>query len=320
MPVRCKKMKPLKFLSVQCSDLLAYLMLPLLSLLMPGGASRKLLAHASGWSWLLSGELKACLTQAVRFVNIDREGDWLRRARLVMLLEARDLAMLMWGRRGTVLSEIEGCERISDAKDQVLVGMHWGPSIAILALIEKADQRPLLVFRSVESSILKQRPFFWMYLVYSVRYIRKACGERAITIKGAGARLREELPRPGTSVVVLDAPPAPGRSTLDGRVAGHAVRFNAGFPEILEASGRQYRFYAISLKPGMSGLRALELGETREPGRELIPDYCGFLERHLLEDSAQWRIWQVAGQFFVARDESAAKPAASDEPGLTKPV
>lgn len=308
-----KNMKLFKSLSVQFSDLLAYLLIPVLSLLIPGGASRRLLARASNWQWLLSTELDACLQQARKFVEVDDEVAWLQRARLVMLLEARDLSLLMWGRRKTVFSEISGIEQLTNGKDSVLIGMHWGPSIAILSLLEDLGQEPLLVFRAVERSILRHRPFFWLYLVRSVRHIRQCCGNRAITIRGAGKRLAEELPRPGTSVVVLDAPPAPGRSTLDGIVAGHAVRFNAGFPEILEKSGRKYLFYAISLLPGNSGLRELTLGEPREPGSELISDYCRYLEHHLASDSAQWRIWQVAGQFFVSPSQ-----AGNSDPSINK--
>ncbi|MBT8061475.1 MAG: hypothetical protein KJO85_02255 [Gammaproteobacteria bacterium] len=308
-------MKPLKSLSVQCSDLLAYLLIPLLSLLIPGRASRKLVRSASHWSWLLAGELRVSLRQAANYVDIEDHAQWLQRARMVMLLEARDLGLLMLGRQTTVFSEIAGSAQLSQARDRVLIGMHWGPSIAILALLKHLDQRPLLVFRSVERSILRQRPFFWLYLVLSVRHIRKMCGDRAITIRGAGARLAEELPRPGTSVVVLDAPPAPGRSTLIGTVAGHRVKFNAGFPEILKASGRNYHFYAITLQPGDSGLRQLELGAACSPGDALIEDYCRYLEDHLLADSAQWRIWQVAGQFFVARP-GAKTTKAADEASL----
>ena len=133
-----------------------------------------------------------------------------------------------------------------------------------------------------------------------MRYIRKTCGERAITIKGAGAELKRELPQPGTSVVVLDAPPAPGRSTIDGRVLGQAVKFNAGFPGILDESGREYLFYAISLKQGDSMLRTLELTAPKRPVSQerLISDYCDFMTAKIRRDSAQWRIWTVANQFF----------------------
>ena len=107
-------------------------------------------------------------------------------------------------------------------------------------------------------------------------------------------------------MVVLDAPPAPGRSTLNGTVLGQPVRFNAGFPDILAASGRKYLFYAISLRPGNDGSRMLELEMENTPGDTLMDEYCRYLGAHLAEDSAQWRIWQVAGQFFQH---------ASSEPG-----
>ena len=296
-------MKLLKSLSVQLSDLLVFLLIPYVSLLLPATVSRALVVRASGWRWLLSRDAEESLAWAVEYTAIADQAEWKRRWRLVVMLEARDLALLMWGRRSAVFGEIEAAELIECARDCVLVGMHWGPSIAILSLLRSRDLGPLLVYRPVQRDIFRQRPWYYLFLARSVRYIRNTCGGRAITIRGAGQRLREELARPGASVVVLDAPPAPGRSTIEGTVLGRTVRFNAGFPEILEASGRPYCHYAISLQAGLTGLRQLELEgpQAMESRSEFMQRYCARLDAHLRADPAQWRIWSAAGQFFVGQ-------------------
>ncbi|NND45432.1 MAG: hypothetical protein HKN58_08915 [Xanthomonadales bacterium] len=291
----------MKSLSVQLSDLLVYLLIPGIALLLPARASRALLLRLAAWDWLLAHDAEDCCARAADYTAIEQPQEWKRRWRLVVMLEARDLVLLTWGRRRSVFAEIEGAEEVAATRDSVLVGMHWGPSIAILSLLNHHGLEPLLVYRPVEREIRRVRPFYHGFLVRSVRYIRKTCGSRAITIRGAGARLREELARPGTSVVVLDAPPAPGRSTIDGTVLGRPVRFNAGFPGILSESGRPYFNYAISLQPGDSGLRRLDLeGPASVQSEEaFMAGYCDFLDRHIRADSAQWRIWQVAEQFFT---------------------
>jgi hypothetical protein len=274
--------------------------MPAISLLIPAAVSRKLINGMSSWAWLLSADAQECLSGAAEYTSITDIVKWKRRWRLVVMLEVRDLALLSWGRAKAVFDEIEGAQNIEQARDKVLVGMHWGPSIAILSLLQSRGLKPLLVYRPVERSILKVRPFLYFFLKRSVRYIHRTCGDqRAITIKGAGAALRRELPLPGTSVVVLDAPPAPNRSTIDGTVMGHKVKFNAGFPEILRESGREYQFYAITLNNNDT-LRTLELMPpvTSESPQQLLENYCEFLGTHIRSDSAQWRIWQVAGQFF----------------------
>ena len=306
-------MKPLNFLSRHFSDLLVYLLVPMVALFLPAPASRALVRWMSGWQWLLAGEAHESLLSAEKYIPIANANSWKQRWRLTVILEVRDLGLLMWGRRNAVFSEIAGVEQIEQCRDRVLIGMHWGPSIAILSLLESRGMKPLLVFRPVERSIFRVRPWYYLFLVRSVCYIEQTCGERAITIKGAGAALKKELPLPGTSVVVLDAPPAPGRSTIDGHVVGHAVKFNAGFPEILEASGREYHFYAISLVEGPSALRILELTSAKKPEsrEQLIGEYCSYLGEHIRRDSAQWRIWQVAGQFFqttAKADKSTGQP------------
>jgi hypothetical protein len=302
-------MKPQNSLAKNTSDLVVYCLLPAISVLIPASFSRKLIALMSSWSWLLSSDASECFKEAAKYISISNQRDWKCRWRLVVMLEVRDLALLSCGRSKSVFNEIEGSENIEVARDKVLVGMHWGPSIAILSLLQSAGLKPLLVYRPVERSIFEVRPFLYFFLKRSVRYIHRTCGEqRAITIKGAGAALRRELPMPGSSVVVLDAPPAPGRSTIGGTVLGHTVKFNAGFPEILIESGREYLFYAITLND-KDMLRSLELMPPKVPksSQQLIGDYCEFLSTHIQADSAQWRIWQVAGQFFQS--------AANDETG-----
>jgi hypothetical protein len=300
-------MKALTNLSRQFSDLLVYFIVPVFALVMPAAVSRFVIVRISSWTWLLSAEALESCQQAAKYTVIENQQEWMRRWRLVVMLEVRDLNLMMWGRRAAVFREISGAADIDRTRDSVLIGMHWGPSIAILSLLQSRGLNPLLVYRPVERSILKQRPWYYFFLNKSVRYIQKTCGDRAITIKGAGSELKRELPMPGTSVVVLDAPPAPGRSTIDGTVLDQRVKFNAGFHGILEESGRAYHFYAISLKPDNSALRVLELTSSKYPQSQtqLIDDYCEFLSRHIRGDSAQWRIWQVAGQFFQSME---AKP------------
>lgn len=295
---------------LQISDLLVYVLLPVAAFLMPAAVSRRLVSRVASWNWVLRSEADASLTHASKYTRIDDEQEWKRRWRTVVLLDARDLYLLTWGRSEAVLSEISGRERIVEARDRVIVGMHWGPGIAILKLLESEGMSPLLVYRKVERDIRAIRPFYYAFLSKAIRYIEQHCGARAIPVRGASDALRQKLPMPGTSIVVLDAPPTPGRSTIEGEVLGWPVGFNAGFPDILKESGREHHLFAISLQPGPGALKILELTDPRPAGSagELIREYCAFLEQHLEADSAQWRIWQVADQFFRPRVAATEEP------------
>lgn len=297
---------------LQISDFLAYVLLPVAALCLPAASSRWLVGRVAGWNWVLRDEADASYAHAAKYTRIGDEQEWKQRWRTVALLDARDLYLLTGGRSRTVIGEIEGRERIEQARDRVLVGMHWGPAIAILKLLHSHGMQPLLVYRRVERDILRSRPFYYLFLRKAVRYIERTCGERAVPVRGASDALRRRLPMPGTSIVVLDAPPTPGRSTIAGEVLGWPVLFNAGFPDILRESGREHQFFAISLQPGAAALKILDMTDPRPAGSSgaLIREYCAFLGRHLGEDSAQWRIWQVADQFFQAEVTEQAERGA----------
>ena len=103
-------MKMLKFLSRHFSDLVVYLVVPMVSVLLPASWSRKLIVWLSSWQWLLSAEANESHSRAAKYTAIEDRQEWLQRWRLVVILEVRDLSMMAWGRDRSVFREIEGAD------------------------------------------------------------------------------------------------------------------------------------------------------------------------------------------------------------------
>ena len=290
----------MKAIRRQLVDFIVYLLLPLVSILLPAAWSRALLARSSNLDWLLSEEAEAAWASAVLFVDVADEKVWKARWKQVEMLDVRDMYMMSFGRTRSVLGEIECDTPLEVVKDRVMIGMHWGPSISILKLLQLAGLDPALPFRRPEKQILRIRPFFYLYVALAARHIVKTMAERAVPIGGAGKVLREMMDQPGSVIVVMDAPPRKGRPTLNATVLGKSAIFDAGFPAILADNEKEYVFYALSLQAGGLVRKQLELEgpfSSRE-AQEFIHKYAGFLDRHLSSDPAQWRIWHAAGQMF----------------------
>jgi hypothetical protein len=309
-------------LAQQLSDLVCYLLLPLVSLFLPARASRALIARLSRWDWLMAGYGATVYAQASRFTQTGDPRAWRSRWRQVELLDSRDLWYLTFGRKRSVFREVEGADGLESARGRVLIGMHWGPAISILRLLADRGLKPSLIYREEPLAMLFRRPFFWLFLRLSVREIRKACAGREIRVGGAGGKLARRLEEDGADIVVLDAPPVQGRSVLEGEVLGRRALFNAGFPGLLARSGKEYLYYAMNLAADGSVTKSLELGP---PGRVVSDDpqrdesaflaaYCHHLGEHLGRDSAQWRIWEVAPQFFPDAGDSVSVPAPAPAP------
>ena len=290
----------MKAIRRQLVDFIVYLLLPLVSILLPAAWSRALLARSSNLDWLLSEEAEAAWASAVLFVDVADEKVWKARWKQVEMLDVRDMYMMSFGRTRSVLGEIECDTPLEVVKDRVMIGMHWGPSISILKLLQLAGLDPALPFRRPEKQILRIRPFFYLYVALAARHIVKTMAERAVPIGGAGKVLREMMDQPGSVIVVMDAPPRKGRPTLNATVLGKSAIFDAGFPAILADNEKEYVFYALSLQAGGLVRKQLELEgpfSSRE-AQDFIHKYAGFLDRHLSSDPAQWRIWHAAGQMF----------------------
>lgn len=290
----------MKAFSRQLVDFIVYLALPLVSVFIPVAWSRALLARASNFDWVLKPEAEAAWSGVNDHVDGGDELVWKARWKQVEMLDVRDLYLMSFGRTTSVLNEVECDTPIETAKDTVLIGMHWGPSISILKLLQVAGLNPALPWRRPGKEIFRTRPFYYIFLSLAARHIVKTMGDRAVPIGGAGKVLRAMMNEPGTVIVVMDAPPREGRAMLRADVLGKSAVFDAGFPNILADKQKSYVFYALSLQPGGYVRKKLELEGpfTSSEAQEFLNNYAGFLDRHLANDPAQWRIWHVAGQFW----------------------
>lgn len=287
-------------MSQQLADLFTYLLVPGLAVFVPASFSRWILRGVSHWQWYLAEAADAAYQGAKNFVEVEDEVAFKRRWKQVEMLDVRDLYMILCGRSKAVLAEIESNVDIELVRDRVIIGMHWGPSISILKLLQVSGLDPAIPFRPPEKEILRIRPFYYLFSTMAARYMVKTMGDRAVPVGGAGKVLRALMDQTGSVIVVMDAPPMEGRPTLNSTVLGKNAIFNAGFPAILADKEKQYVFYAISLRAGETILKELELEGpfSSNDAQDFLQNYARFLERHMTSDPAQWRIWQAAQQFL----------------------
>jgi len=283
----------------QSIDLIVYLAVPLLSVVLPLAWSRALLARVSKFEWILADEAQGAYSSAAEFVVIDDEMAWKTRWKRVEMLDVRDLYLSRFGRAAAVLGEIESNTPLDIIKGRFLIGMHWGPSISILKLLQAAGLAPAMSFRQPEKGLSRSRPIYYLFAAMAARYIIKTMNVPSAAA-ASGKVMRSMMGQAGTAMVAMDAPPTEGRSTLTATVLGREATFDAGFPVILADKKREYVFYAMTLGAGDSMGKRLELQGpfSATETDEFLQNYASFLDRHLASDPAQWRIWQAAGQFW----------------------
>lgn len=284
----------------QATDLLAYVLFPVLSLFTTGAFSRRVLRRISGWNWLLAEDADLAFRGARKHLDIADSVAWKRRWKQVELLDVRDLYMMLFGRARSVVDEIQRPENLEIARDRVLVGMHWGPAISILKLLDESGLRPAFPYRPAEPELRRSRPFYYLFCSLATRYLERTLGKRAIPVGGAGRILQGMLTEPGCICVLMDAPPMEGRPAISKPVLGVEASFNQGFPALLASCRKEYVLYAMNLSEDGSIRKKLELEGpfTVENPDMFLDRYAEFLDRHLGRDSPHWRIWRAGHQFW----------------------
>lgn len=295
------------WISRQCSDLLAYVLFPCLSVLSPASFSRRVLCRISTWENLLAVDVNLALGGARKHLDIVDESAWKKRWKQVELLDVRDLYMMLFGRARSVLGEIEYPADFEMARNRVMVGMHWGPAISILKLLANAGMRPTFPYRPAERELLRHRPFYYLFCSLSVRYLSRTLKDRAVTTGGAGKVLQGLLEVPGSICVLMDAPVQKGRQAMTRELLGTAAAFNTGFPAMFVERGKEYVLYAMNLSDDGTARKKLEFQGPFRAGDtgEYMDNYAKFLDQHLSADSCQWRIWRAEHQVWAESARSA---------------
>lgn len=284
----------------QLSDFLAYVLIPVASVVTPAGFSRRMLRRASAWNWLLRADAEQAYSGAAKHLDIADPQGWKRRWKQVEMLDVRDLFMMLSGRGRSVMNEIDCPPNLEICRDRVMVGMHWGPAISILKRLAESGLRPAFPFRPPEPELRRLRPFYYLFCRLATVYLSRTLAERAVPVGGAGKVLQRMLDEPGSICVLMDAPPMEGRPFMTRKLLGADASFNVGFPSMLADKRKEYVLYAMNLAGDGSVRKKLELDGPFQAEHidEFLDRYAAFLDRHLSEDSPHWRIWRAEHQFW----------------------
>lgn len=281
----------------QIGDLLAYILLPLVTVLLPFRTGDALVRSIAYRGWLLNGRSRTFAAAAGNFVSMDEPENWKARWRLVELSDARDAWYCFFGRSHALVKSVDHVE-LSDARGAVLVGAHWGIGLRALVVFRHAGLQPRFVYRRVERDILRFAPFQYLYLKILVRCIRRVCGKRSIEVPGARRAFESALGEEGSPVILLDAPAMNPDTALKTRVLDRTVALNRDGARLLAEKDVQCLFYALGVK--WEGKARLDRSEPFAPlsAAKLVQAYGDFLTGLLEADGAQWRLWHAAPQFF----------------------
>ena len=282
----------------QIGDFLTYLLLPLLCVLLPYRWGQGLLAQIAGRGWLLQSRSELALQQAQLYISVENPARWLRQWRLVEMMEARDLWLCVFGRAHSISRRIRIQDLPKPETGLVLLGMHYGPTAIVLQMFQDAGLAPRFVYRSIEAELWRLVPFQWLYSKLNVRYIRQSCQGRDIAVPGARSKLAAALHEPGTPVILLDAPVTRAGGSIHARVVGIDTEFSGEGSQLLIDGAARCVHYWMETSDNGERLLRFQPSEPVQTAEQLIQEFAGLMSARLVENSAHWRLWHAAGQFF----------------------
>ena len=238
------------------------------------------------------------LQAATPYVDIAEGEAWKYRWRLAELSDARDMWYCLLGRSGALSAHLQCGGLPAPETGLVLVGAHWGTGLRALVAFRQARLQPRFVYRKVERAILRAAPFQYLYLKGLVVCIDRLSAGRAIEVPGARRAFQAALTEPGSPVILLDAPALNPGVSMCASVLDRQAEFNRNGAAVLAEGGARCVFYSSGVSASGEAELECTTAASCNNAERLMQDYGAFLTRLLHRDSAQWRLWHAAPQFF----------------------
>ena len=115
---------------------------------------------------------------------------------------------------------------------------------------------------------------------------------------GARGKIEAALTEPGTPLILLDAPMARAGQSFLVQVLGVKTEFSGEGSQLLVDRGARCVYYWMEVSD--TGERLLRFMPSSGPptAELLIQEFADQLSARLQHNSAHWRLWHAADQFF----------------------
>lgn len=225
------------------------------------------------------------------------DADWQRRRLLVAALDRQDNMARLLHRAIAAPDrlEVRGCW---PGGRFIALGMHWGAGFPALEHLLRAGHKPAFVYRPENPSELES----WPDRCYDRLHLRALKGfGNSICVGGAYRRIIDALEAGCVPVVLFDAPPTTGSSSLMVVNGAYRLRLRAALFRLIVDQAVNCVFFRCGYQTGCPG-RLLEIGSPvrSDDPKALAEAAADFMLKTLREDSAQWHLWPMADALLAS--------------------
>jgi hypothetical protein len=283
--------------------------IPLAAALLPRRAGFALLARAAASDRVRHACEAQALENAKRLIGVlpaidgvDPRIDgraWLRDWKLLQFVDNADLFLSATRGERWIVRNVDVLGAWPTRSPFLALSSHWGAGLWALREMRRAGHRARFLLLRVDRDALAADRAYLAYIGARIRAVERATGAPVIYTGGAASEI-DAAWRKGTAVVALcDAPPPPGRSTLDGHAGRLAFTMPSGLMR-LACERRMPVVWFAARVDRRTGRRRLEIETARvyaDP-RSMADSIAARLAALIASDSAAWHMWPYASQLI----------------------
>lgn len=258
-------------------------------------AGRVLLDRAARWQRLYRAEVAAMTTGHRLLTGREDPAGLARRLRRQLLME----------HAGCLRSRLLGSRRAARAVSRVqgawpadgpflAFGFHRAGGFAVLDHLAAAGHAPVFLHTPAQEGTAVDR---WLGRLESRQLARLGRGE-LLTTGGSYGRIRELLGGGRVVVALVDAPPAPGQSTVALEILGHAMRLRDGLFRLAAEAGVPVVFFHTLLRDDGTYELVLERLDPPLDAEHVGRAAARALDESLRRDAPGWLYLNGLGSFL----------------------
>lgn len=273
-------------------DALEFILLPAIIALLPAATSLSLARWLAQQPWLYHRYIQGAWENAQRIADTYPslpQTIWESQLRLIWLWGHVDFLWLQWRPNRLLTSPYF---KISGQWPQqggfIAVGLHWGSGFLVFPHLRQQGLEPYFIFRPnlhPQQGYLERFYRRWRAKVHQ----RLANG---IMTGGAYARLQTALRHQGVPVILMDAPPEPGKNTRPLPVANHTYRVAQGFLRLIVDEKKTFVCFRAGINM-QSGQRQLVISPSYQAATLAEAQHLlgHWFTESLKQQSSAWLLW-----------------------------
>lgn len=288
-----------QWIRTQIKDTTELFLLPGLAVVLPWSWSFKAFRSLARLTWLYRDDSEQALAVVQRIVGVEDPDEWLRRRKLLTLVDHADLFLARFRSHKWLDHHVDVVGNWPvGGRAALLCTFHWGAGMWSLRHARLAGMKAHSLVAPMNKANFKGRPVLWSYVKARVQNVSRELGVPTLEVSGSMRQVVRALKGQEQVLAAIDVPADTVSATVSIPMLGAHMQLPRGLLRIAAENGIAVTVFTMGLdmETGRRKLCLRQLSITTD-SESLSYKVFSFLEEAVKDDTSAWHLWSQFDRF-----------------------